>query len=185
MSMSPAPFPLPFLLPSQRPVTPLFPQKNGPPRLQAHALQLQEEKRATEEKLALAKKAVTTITGEMMHVAESANQLEAALGVASAAKDEAVETAETERRARLRAEDRLRVAEDALARLDRALRTSGQKMDVGIEVCISGRACQRRMCRRLCCVCTCLRWFASSGARVRVCACACACVCLPLMDVGV
>ncbi len=47
---------------------------------------------------------------------------------------QALKQVEVERTERLRTEKKLKLAEDALFRLDKALRDSGVKIDVGIEV---------------------------------------------------
>lgn len=77
---------------------------------------------------------MNTIAAEMTHVAQSAQHLEEELQTAAAEKETALEAVEAERQARITAEGRLRVAETALVRLDRALRESGVKMDVGMTV---------------------------------------------------
>ncbi len=78
---------------------------------------------------------------QLMEISENAKKAEvlakdlvAQLDKTSQDYEEALKQIEIEKAERIRTEKKLKMAENALYRLDKALRDSGVKIDVGIEV---------------------------------------------------
>lgn len=101
------------------------------------ALSLEEERKTTHEKLLLAQTQVHSISSEMENTATTAEQLKQQLSAAEQEKLCALEQAKREAQEREKLEKKLKLAEDALVRLDKALRDSGVKRDAGVAVSVS------------------------------------------------
>lgn len=87
--------------------------------------------------LARAHAEAAAVAAEMANVAEARAALQSELGQAMMEKEEALKAAIREQKERETLEKKLQLAEDSLKRLDAALRKSGVKVDVSVEVSVT------------------------------------------------
>ena len=102
--------------------------------LSERAKQLEEENKMRESKLSESEKQLMEISENAKKAEVLAKDLVAQLDKTSQDYEEALKQIEIEKAERIRTEKKLKMAENALYRLDKALRDSGVKIDVGIEV---------------------------------------------------
>ena len=111
--------------------------------MEKRATSLEEERLAADAMLQQARAEAEAAAAEMAKVTEARESLQSELGQAMMEKEVALKAALQEQSEREKLEKKLQMAEDSLKRLDAALRKSGVKVDVDIEV----RGCLRRRCR--------------------------------------
>ena len=101
--------------------------------LTARADELQEAKATAQTQAEKMARQVEDIASEMANMRESALQLELDLDLESAQREAAEQTASTERQARHEAEQRLQRAEEAILRLETALKACGGLKETGVR----------------------------------------------------
>eukprot|EP00050_Salpingoeca_kvevrii_P009506 m.3313 g.3313 ORF g.3313 m.3313 type:complete len:489 (-) comp2294_c0_seq1:171-1637(-) len=101
--------------------------------MELRARELEQSKNTAQARLDEAEQSTTRILSEMNQMSEFAGELESQLHRTTAEREKAIRDAEHALREKLKAERKLKLAEDALVRLDKALRESGVKIDIEIE----------------------------------------------------
>eukprot|EP00054_Salpingoeca_dolichothecata_P005857 m.36521 g.36521 ORF g.36521 m.36521 type:complete len:535 (-) comp16016_c0_seq1:60-1664(-) len=105
--------------------------------MEGKAQKLESEKQQAEIKLSAAEQSAREFQDEIQEVTKVAQSLESEVATSVAEKEKAQREKAKERRERLKVERKLKLAEDALARLEKALRDSGVKIDIDIEADVS------------------------------------------------
>jgi chromosome segregation ATPase len=106
--------------------------------MERRATSLEEERRAADAMLQQARAEAEAASAEMTKVTEARESLQTELGQVMMEKEVALKAALKEQHEREKLEMKLQMAEASMKRLDAALRKSGVKVDVDVEVSRGG-----------------------------------------------